>query len=390
MYINQPYDKNLGTELIEQISSNNYEQLTIMVAYAKLSGVNRILPTLKSFVENKGNIRCIIGIDQNNTSYEALNELMNISEKMYVFHSEDFSQTFHIKCYWLNSSDKLWYAIGSNNLTAGGLFSNYEMCSTNTLNDENALDAINKLEETFSKYVDSKECCIELNEDILCKLLENGYVFKEVDYKKAFGKAIRETKSNKRGTKSSPMFGKERFYAPALSSEKKEHKSKNISSVKTEIPSQDIIIPKDYLIRLVPKAGNRSKQVHFTKSLLENYFCLEAGDTVLMQEILPNGTPQEIEHRQVVLSQKNKNVKIELAGASILDDEYPTNEETRPVLIIKRINPSLFIYMVLLPNNQGYDKINEHLLEKPKGKALPDDLIDEETMISLWDKCPLI
>lgn len=175
MYINQPYDKNLGTELIEQISSNNYEQLTIMVAYAKLSGVNRILPTLKSFVENKGKIRCIIGIDQNNTSYEALNELMNISEKMYVFHSEDFSQTFHIKCYWLNSSDKLWYAIGSNNLTAGGLFSNYEMCSTNTLNDENALDAINKLEETFSKYVDSKECCIELNEDILCKLLENGY-----------------------------------------------------------------------------------------------------------------------------------------------------------------------------------------------------------------------
>lgn len=110
------------------------------------------------------------------------------------------------------------------------------------------------------------------------------------------------------------------------------------------------------MIRLVPKAGNRSKQVHFTKFLLENYFCLEAGDTVLMQEILPNGTPQEIEHRQVVLSQRNKNVKIELAGASILDDEYPTNEETRPVLKILRINPSLFIYMVLLPNNQGYDK----------------------------------
>ena len=49
MIINQPYDEQLGIQLIEAIESNQYTQLTIMVAYAKLSGVYRILPCLEKF-----------------------------------------------------------------------------------------------------------------------------------------------------------------------------------------------------------------------------------------------------------------------------------------------------------------------------------------------------
>jgi hypothetical protein len=49
MIVHQPYDKQLGVALIEELESSKYNQLTIMVAYAKLSGVYRLLPYLRVF-----------------------------------------------------------------------------------------------------------------------------------------------------------------------------------------------------------------------------------------------------------------------------------------------------------------------------------------------------
>lgn len=145
-----------------------------------------------------------------------------------------------------------------------------------------------------------------------------------------------------------------------------------------------------YLIRLVPKAGNRSKQVHFTVDILEKYFCLAPGEGILVQEMLASGVVREIEQRQVVFSQRNCNVKIELAGAAMLDTNYPENLETRPVLILKRVNSNLFVYMILLAGNDGYDAINARLKALSGGKALPYEVIDESTMFSLWENCPIV
>lgn len=49
MIINQPYDNQLGVHIIAQLQSDKYDTITIMVAYAKLSGVYRLLPYLKAF-----------------------------------------------------------------------------------------------------------------------------------------------------------------------------------------------------------------------------------------------------------------------------------------------------------------------------------------------------
>lgn len=38
MIINQPYDNQLGVDIIAQLQSDKYDTITIMVAYAKLSG----------------------------------------------------------------------------------------------------------------------------------------------------------------------------------------------------------------------------------------------------------------------------------------------------------------------------------------------------------------
>jgi len=214
MIINQPYDEQLGIQLIEAIESNQYTQLTIMVAYAKLSGVYRLLPYLEKFHKNGGNIRCVVGIDQQNTTYDALLQLLKITDEISVFHSESVSQTFHIKCYWLFGDSKCWYAIGSNNLTAGGLFSNYELSSSSVLLGNEALKTNNVLENIYSTYTSAESvCCHKLDLEFLDKLISDGYVVKEIQQRKTLVEISKQNRSTERKNR---LFGNEIFPAPAL------------------------------------------------------------------------------------------------------------------------------------------------------------------------------
>lgn len=359
MIVNQPHDEQLGIQLIKALESNQFNQLTIMVAYAKLSGVYRVSPYLEKFRNNGGTIRCVVGIDQQNTTYDALSQLLNLANEIYIFHSESVSQTFHIKCYWLSGENNCWYAIGSNNLTAGGLFSNYELSMSTSLSGEEAHEENETLSGIYSTYTDADSVCSrKLDDAFLEELISGGYVVKEIQQRKALAESARQARSIVRKTK---LFGNEVFPAPALPEQFRKSKAAKTDAKKSPTPKKPIQVESTkvskedntYLIRLVPRAGNRSKQVHFTVDLLEKYFCLKPGDGILVQEMLASGAVGEIEHRQVVFSQRNRNVKIELAGASMLDTNYPANPETRPVLILKKVNANLFVYMInTLRNNE--------------------------------------
>lgn len=396
MIVNQPHDEQLGIQLIKAIESNQFDQLTILVAYAKLSGVYRISPYLEKFRNNGGSIRCVIGIDQQNTTYDALGQLLKLANEIYIFHSESVSQTFHIKCYWLSGENTCWYAIGSNNLTAGGLFSNYELSTSTLLTGTEAQEENKTLSAIYSTYTDAESVCShKLDEDFLEDLISGGYVVREIQQRKALAESAKQAQN---ATHKNKLFGNEVFPAPALSEQFRKSKTtkpgtKATPTLRKPIQVESAKVSKEdnaYLIRLVPRAGDRSKQVHFTVDLLEKYFCLKPGDGILVQEMLASGTVGEIEHRQVVFSPRNRNVKIELAGASMLDTNYPANPETRPVLILKRVNANLFVYMILLAGDEGYDSINTRLKALPSGRSLPYEVINESTMFSLWDNCPIV
>ena len=388
MIVNQPKDMQLGVNLIGELESSRYSNFTIMVAYAKLSGVNRLMPYIKKFHENGGTMRIVVGIDQQNTSYDALNTLIENFDEIYIYHSDSFSQTFHVKCYWLQGENECWYAIGSNNLTAGGLFGNYEMsvvsfCSGKVAEKENI-----NLEKIFKYYSNSlSPCSKRLDNELLEELLNNNYVIKENEQRNNNKKVNGLKDRNKK------IFGCDVFPVPSIggasNKDKKRNSKDNNNQTKIIAPSELKNSVGDYLIRLIPKAGNRSKQVHFTIELLSKYFRLNKGDTIYMQQMLSDGSFGELEQRQIVLSPANRNVKIELVGASVLDTMYPENPETRPVLLIKRISDNIFVYMLLLYGDEGYASINNRLKGKSHGNALPYEIIDEETMTSLWLECPI-
>ncbi len=153
-YIMQPINGNLYTPLVEQLLTVRNGELDIQVAYAKSSGVDLLTSAFRAFRKAGGRIRILVGIDQKNTTAEALYKLMILSDELYVIHDRAFAQTYHPKVYAVSTEDYTWVAVGSNNLTRGGLYTNYETCHTQMLDMSSKLDRTSKAEvlASFSFY----------------------------------------------------------------------------------------------------------------------------------------------------------------------------------------------------------------------------------------------
>ncbi|MBZ9633321.1 phospholipase D family protein [Clostridium sp. FP1] len=241
--LNQPYEGALGDILINYLQSEN-NSFDMVSAYAKLSGVLRLKPSLLTFKSNGGSIRAFIGIDQRNTSFEALVELYNICDELYVVHSENFSHTFHHKIYTFYSEYNAWVAIGSNNMTGGGLWTNYE---TSMIFNYDLTNYYNNLE--FNKVItllncysqENYPCSIKIsNLDIIDLLLKEEYILKEATINAGIGSS-RRTTSNGVHTK---LFGSELFKAPPLPS----------SPIQQSNPLQNNIISENSPIYLSPNS----------------------------------------------------------------------------------------------------------------------------------------
>ncbi|MGD9678233.1 MAG: phospholipase D-like domain-containing protein [Vulcanibacillus sp.] len=380
MIINQPFEDSLGNQLINQLQSGLFANFKFITAYTKISGVNRLIPYMKLFRENGGIINGIVGIDQENTSYEALVSLLNNSDSLFIYHSENPSKTFHVKAYSFEGDKKFWTAVGSNNFTAGGLFGNYESCIIS-----NDSDFMRKLYSTYSNT--ESPCCKTASLDLINLLLEKGYIRKE---RSLISQRISHVKSQKKRSKEDIIFGDEITPIPPQIQRSKETNQNNYIQREIDHPKIDDEETR-YLIRFVPKAGKRSKQVHFTVDILLKFFQKSAGDHLCLQQVTDIYTPHKIEKRQIVFSDRNRNVRVEVSGAEYLNDHYPTDTLKKPILLFKRTNDNLYEYMLLLDGMAGYSQLNNRLNSLNwHGKSFPYEISSSETLFSLWEDCPLV
>lgn len=372
MLINQPSQATLGDKIIEQLHSNKYNEFKFIVAYAKTSGVNRLLPYMSEFKTRGGIILGIVGIDQFNTSYEALISLCGICDELYIYHSEDSMKTFHVKAYSFDGNNMHWRAIGSNNFTAGGLFSNYE---ASTISSEDNT-SVSTLFENYSNTL--SPCCKKLTVNLIDLLLEKKYIQKE---KNLLRQKLAELNNQHRRSSEDILFGRDHVSIPAAISRSR------VPAIRDNIINTD----RNYLIRFIPKAGNRSQQIHFTMDILKNFFCKNAGDHLRIQQIIDIFNPKPIEERQIVLSQRNRNVKLEVSAAEELNYNYPADNSKRPILLFKKVTPDFFEYILIKDGNPGYTVLNSHLNQLNWGKkSLPYEILDTGSLLSIWEDCPLI
>ena len=180
--MNQPFNGQLGNQLIELLRSPNYHTLNIAVAFAKNSGVLRLKDSLENFRERGGIINAYVGVDLGVTSYEALTALLLYTDSLNVVHSEK-GQTFHTKVYQFSGKEKGVIVVGSHNLTGGGLWTNFESSAHISVDMSNSNDVeILRVQDNYFKNLTTlkKSFMPITTKDDVDILLQNGYISKEV------------------------------------------------------------------------------------------------------------------------------------------------------------------------------------------------------------------
>ena len=178
--INQPFNGQLGDILIEKLN-DEYNKCVIVSAFAKNSGVLRMKPALEQFKQRGGVIEAYIGVDAHGTSYESVLNLLSICDRLYIIHSESNSTTFHSKMYVLSNDNHSWIAVGSNNFTGGGLWTNIESCVCYDITDNQSpiLDNFNQMINRFRQNTDNCTMLID-NQNQIDALLTDDYLRREV------------------------------------------------------------------------------------------------------------------------------------------------------------------------------------------------------------------
>lgn len=180
--LNQPFNGQLGQLLIEKMNNGQYNRLTMLSAFAKNSGVLRLKPYLQAFKQSGGYIEVFIGVDAHGTSYEAVINLLELCDALYIVHSESPATTFHSKVYMLsNDRGEFWAAVGSNNLTGGGLWTNFESAlHFGTADGDEAF--IDEMTALLDQYRNPAYVCSQLlnRQEDVDALLADDYLRREV------------------------------------------------------------------------------------------------------------------------------------------------------------------------------------------------------------------
>lgn len=124
--ITQP-ENQLGISISELLNSETvYTRIVFVSAFVALRTVLRLRERLLEHVEAGARLSLTIGIDLGGTSREVLEELLRWNCEIFIFHNTISRATFHPKIYLFQSEESATFFIGSNNLTDGGFYTNYE------------------------------------------------------------------------------------------------------------------------------------------------------------------------------------------------------------------------------------------------------------------------
>jgi len=157
------------------------------IAFVKQSGVRQLYEPLQQFIQQEGHmVRLVVGVDQQVTSQDGLSlllEAVGAKGQIWINHTEgSIPVTFHPKIYLFEGIDSALLIIGSGNLTSGGLFTNDEASSVQTLDPQNGEDIhlLNEVKAAIDRWCDqSQDNVRRLDEEVLQQLVIGDYIRSE-------------------------------------------------------------------------------------------------------------------------------------------------------------------------------------------------------------------
>lgn len=175
-FVGQPFAD--GTDLrdfLEIVAADDgLIDLTIVVAWAKRSGLRRARSYIEMVRARGGRSRILVGIDEGGATRQGLELAIELFDEVHVFHDET-DRTFHPKIYVSSGEEIAEMLVGSNNMTAGGLYFNYEAAFAGRADLRESDDR--RLYNDVMGYVErlyaDRAACLELRDDTLRALLSN-------------------------------------------------------------------------------------------------------------------------------------------------------------------------------------------------------------------------
>lgn len=157
--------------VVEALASSTIASLDVVVAWAKASGLRRIEDELTAFKGAGGRSRLLVGIDEGGATSQGLRTAMTLFDQVSVFHDPS-SRTFHPKLYCAHGEATSHVFVGSNNLTAGGVFFNYEagVALELDLTDPGDLVFRNEVRDYIDRLYGDTDIVIELSAPVLAAL----------------------------------------------------------------------------------------------------------------------------------------------------------------------------------------------------------------------------
>lgn len=136
----QPFvDSYALVDYLEEIASNiQIREIAIAVAWAHEAGVQAALRAAGAIQQRGGHARMAVGVSFGGTSVQALQAASEALDEVYIVTAA--GRTFHPKLYAARGPDICEVFIGSNNLTVGGLETNFEAGVTLSLHSSQADD----------------------------------------------------------------------------------------------------------------------------------------------------------------------------------------------------------------------------------------------------------
>jgi len=115
----------IGNYLIKYLNQQNFHSFTGISAFASEAGIFGLSGHIQTAKQLFKKLTLIVGIDQEGTSKEALEEILNLNIDSYIFYQTE-TPIFHPKIYLFEGDKEIKLIVGSSNLTGRGLFTNVE------------------------------------------------------------------------------------------------------------------------------------------------------------------------------------------------------------------------------------------------------------------------
>jgi len=103
-----------------------HNRIVFVSAFVALRTILRLRDRLLARFQAGCQLRLTVGIDLGGTSRDVLQELLRWNCEVFVFHNPIVRATFHPKIYLFEGPHQSTLILGSNNLTDGGFYTNYE------------------------------------------------------------------------------------------------------------------------------------------------------------------------------------------------------------------------------------------------------------------------